>query len=189
MCWTSVYYFTWDKPDCWALHVHTVLQPPYSRCVCAICASALLSGIKSDLKVERLNQWSQTALRCTLGCISPLPPSLPSNWPNGVVMNNTSSITFSTQMGRQVEGWRRTALCVVLHAIMQIRVWSSDIAPSTFTLLPCAICTLQVSSFCCWCNLSLQGCADVSFKSRVSGLFYSCFQWFMKCWFMLTVLW
>lgn len=68
-------------------------------------------------------------------------------------------------MGRQVEGWWRTAPCVVLHPIIQIRIWTLDSAPSTFTLLPRAICILQVSFHCRWCHLSLQGPAEDSFKN------------------------
>lgn len=49
--------------------------------------------------------------------------------PNSGVINNTPSVTLCTQMGCQVEGWWRTAQCVVLHPIIQIRVRSRDGGP------------------------------------------------------------
>ena len=98
----------------------------------------------------------------------PTHTSPPFNQPNSGVINNTPSITLCTQMGRQVEGWWRTALCVVLHPVIQIRVWTSDSAPPppTFTLLPHAICILQVSFHCRRCHLSLQGPAEDSLKKK-----------------------
>lgn len=115
-----------------ALYVHahtpTVLWSPY-MCTCShLCVCIAFSGSKNELKVKRLILWSQTALGRTLGYIS-TPPTPTSNQPNRGVINNTPSITLCTQMGRQVEGWWRTARCVVLHPIIQIRVWTSDSAP------------------------------------------------------------
>ena len=50
-------------------------------------------------------------------------------------------------MGRQVEGWWRTALCVVLHPIIQIRVWTSDSAPPPKPAPPLPCCRTRFVSF------------------------------------------
>lgn len=101
------------------------------------------------------------------------------------VINNTPSITLCTQMGRQVEGWWRTARCVVLHPIIQIRVWSSDSAPSTFTLLLHTICILQISFHCCWCHLSLQSGLKTPLKNELGESFTLVFEWFMVCFVLI----
>lgn len=153
------------------------------------CVRVTFCVSKYELKVERLILWSQTALGRTLGCISTPPPHSTSNQPNSGVINNTPSITLCTQMGRQVEGWWRTARCVVLHPIIQIRVWTSDSAPPP--PLPCCIARFvsfrypsTAANAICHCRALLK----TPFKKRAEGALHSDSEWFMKCWCVLTVL-
>lgn len=127
-----------------------------------------LSGHESGLKGVRLILWSQLGPKHRAASA---PTHL--SQPNSTVINNSPSITLCTQMGRQVEGWWRTAPCAALHPIIQIRDWTdSDTPPrppnplSTFTLLPAAICILQVSFHTiCHCRAR----AEDSFKKKKRG--------------------
>lgn len=82
-------------------------------------------------------------------------------------------------MGRQVEGWWRTALCVVLHPIIQIRVWTSDSAPSPPPPPPLPCCRTRFVSFrypstaadaICHCRALLKTPFKKKKKKRVEGL-------------------
>lgn len=149
-----------------------------------------LSGHESGLKEVRLILWSQLGPKHRAASA---PTHL--SQPNSTVINNSPSITLCTQMGRQVEGWWRTAPCAALHPIIQIRDWTDSATPphpphplSTFTLLPAAICILQVSFHTiCHCRAR----AEDSFKKKKGGR-GSFPLWFwviyeVLCFFFLTV--
>lgn len=133
------------------------------------------SGCKNELKVKRLILCCQTVLGHILGFITPphptnqtvgwliTPPPLPS--------------AHRWDVRLKVDGEQHGVWCFTPSYRLDFGLETAPL--STFTLLPHAICILQVSFHCCRCHLSLQGPAEDS--CQADGVFHSDFEWFMKC--------
>lgn len=165
-------------------HTYSTCANAHGPCVHVLyyCCVAF-SGCKNELKVKRLILCCQTVLGHTLGFITPphptnqtvgwliTPPPLPS--------------AHRWDVRLKVDGEQHGVWCFTPSYRLDFGLETAPL--STFTLLPHAICTLQVSFHCCRSHMSLQGPAEDSFQA--DGVFQFDFEWFMKCLCVLMVLW